>query len=116
MVKYVEEIDARVVMTVRFLEGGTCEGKAAASIEYQPGATASAEVALPEATMRVVREALEKALPLVEQDLGRRLSQARHDAYRTASAMRELDGQPRNAARKPPTPPLTTAKTTSGRK
>lgn len=110
MVKYVEEIDARVVITVRYTEGGECEGKAAGSVEYQPGSTASAEVPLPEATMRQVRSLLEAALPQVEQALGRKLAQSRHDAFRVASSMGELDGKPRTSAAKPPAAAKTTGR------
>lgn len=105
--KYTEEINAQVTMTVRMTQGGPLVAKATASCEYQPGSTASAEVDLPEATVKAVRAALLDALPAVEGPLGKKLALSRHEAARVGAALGEL----------PPKGPAIAAKgTTKGRK
>jgi hypothetical protein len=89
-VKYTEEIDAPVIMTVRLGPDGKLSAKASASCEYDKGATASAEVDLPEATQKAIKAALDAAVKDVEPVLGKRLAQSRHDAFRVASAMNEI--------------------------
>lgn len=87
--KYTEEIEAEVVVTAR-LAGGGISVRAAAVCEYQAGSTASAEVELPAETGKAVRRELEEGLKLVEHELGRRLSRARHEAARIGAAMGEV--------------------------
>ena len=87
--RYTEQIDAAVTMTVRWTQGGPLVARASAVCEYQPGSTASAEVELPADTAKAIQATLTAALPAVEEELGRRLSRSRHEAARVGAAMGE---------------------------
>lgn len=91
--RYTEEIDAKVTITARLGADGDFSAKAAAVCDYQPGATASAEIELPESAKKAIRAAFQAGIKDVEEELGKRLAQSRHEAHRVAAAMGEVPGQ-----------------------
>lgn len=87
--KYVDEIDADVIVTIRYADG-ELTAKAAAACEYQSGATCSASVDLPESVLNTVRAALDAAIPELEAELGKELSKSKALAIRVAQQHGEL--------------------------
>jgi len=87
--KYVDEIDADVIVTIRYQDGDLI-AKAQAACEYQPGCTCSASVDLPEDVRDSIKNLLDKAIPEVEPQLGKELARSKSVAVRTAQQHGEL--------------------------
>lgn len=87
--KYTDSIEAEVIVTVRWPVGQPLQARASAVCEYQPGSTASAEVGLPDPTVKSIHAALSAALPTIEAELGKKLAHAKHEAVRIGAAMGE---------------------------